>query len=161
MEIHKPKPVHSWREFLKEYAIVVLGVLTALSLEQAVEKWREHEQYLLQRNAIRSELDSAVSNITRRKEFRACLVQRLDEISALLDRAEAHQSFTPITWVGSPNSFSIRDSDQSNLSQSILIPPDEQMPYRVMYIFLHSIRNDRRNAQRDWRSKDGGRPHPL
>ena len=23
MEIHKPKPVHNWREFLKEYAIIV------------------------------------------------------------------------------------------------------------------------------------------
>jgi hypothetical protein len=30
MDIHKPKPIHNWREFLKEYAIIVLGVLTAL-----------------------------------------------------------------------------------------------------------------------------------
>ena len=35
MEIHKPHPVHSWRAFLKEYAIVVLGVATALAAEQA------------------------------------------------------------------------------------------------------------------------------
>lgn len=37
MEIHKPKPWHGWREFLKEYAIVVVGVLTALAAEQIVE----------------------------------------------------------------------------------------------------------------------------
>jgi predicted alpha/beta superfamily hydrolase len=30
MEIHKPKPIHNWREFLKEYAIIVIGMLTAL-----------------------------------------------------------------------------------------------------------------------------------
>jgi len=33
MDIHKPKPWHGWREFLKEYGIIVLGVLTALGLE--------------------------------------------------------------------------------------------------------------------------------
>ena len=38
MDIHKPKPWHSVREFLKEYAIVVVGVLTALGAEQAVEQ---------------------------------------------------------------------------------------------------------------------------
>ena len=42
MEIHKPKPFHNWREFLKEYAIIVLGVLTALVAEQFVDglHWR-------------------------------------------------------------------------------------------------------------------------
>ena len=43
MEIHhKPKPTHGWREFLGEYAIIVLGVLTALGLEQSVDSlhWR-------------------------------------------------------------------------------------------------------------------------
>lgn len=42
MDIHKPKPWHGVREFLKEYAIIVVGVLTALGAEQAVEAlhWR-------------------------------------------------------------------------------------------------------------------------
>ena len=37
MEIHKPKPIRNWREFLKEYAIIVLGVATALAGEQAAQ----------------------------------------------------------------------------------------------------------------------------
>jgi hypothetical protein len=37
VEIHKPKPVHNWREFLGEIAVVVVGVLIALSAEQVVE----------------------------------------------------------------------------------------------------------------------------
>jgi hypothetical protein len=44
MEIHKPKPVHGWREFFKEYAIIVLGVLTALAAEQAVEFLRHYAE---------------------------------------------------------------------------------------------------------------------
>ncbi len=43
MDIHKPKPWHGFREFLKEYLIIVLGVLTALGLEQFVDglHWRQ------------------------------------------------------------------------------------------------------------------------
>lgn len=42
MDVHKPKPIHGWREFLKEYGIIVIGVLTALAAEQTVEwvSWR-------------------------------------------------------------------------------------------------------------------------
>ncbi|HEY3951317.1 hypothetical protein [Phenylobacterium sp.] len=52
MDIHKPKPWHGLREFLKEYLIIVIGVLTALSAEAGVEwlHWRhlaaQHEQDL-------------------------------------------------------------------------------------------------------------------
>jgi hypothetical protein len=37
MDIHKPKPWNGVREFLKEYLIIVVGVLTALGAEQVVE----------------------------------------------------------------------------------------------------------------------------
>jgi hypothetical protein len=42
MDIHKPKPWHGVREFLKEYVIIVVGVLTALGAEQTAEwlHWR-------------------------------------------------------------------------------------------------------------------------
>jgi len=43
MEIHKPKPVHSLREFFGEIGIIVIGVLIALGAEQLVDAahWRE------------------------------------------------------------------------------------------------------------------------
>ena len=33
MDIPKPKPIHNWRDFLKEVGIIVLGVCIALSAE--------------------------------------------------------------------------------------------------------------------------------
>src|SRR4051812_44504491 len=39
MDLHKPKPIHNAREFLKEVGIIVLGVCIALGAEQAVEWW--------------------------------------------------------------------------------------------------------------------------
>ena len=56
MDVHKPKPVHTWREFLKEYAIIVLGVATALAGEQAVEKLRDHSRAAEARANIREEI---------------------------------------------------------------------------------------------------------
>ena len=43
MHIHKPKPLHGVREFLWEIAVIVIGVLIALSAEQTVQsfEWRD------------------------------------------------------------------------------------------------------------------------
>ena len=37
MHFHLPKPLHGWREFVGEVAIIVLGVLIALTLEAVVD----------------------------------------------------------------------------------------------------------------------------
>jgi hypothetical protein len=83
MDIHKPKPWHGWREFLKEYVIIVVGVLTALGAEQAVEwvRWRErveegrsrllaevHHHYLVaeERQAVQPCLDRQLTQIEDR-----------------------------------------------------------------------------------------------
>jgi hypothetical protein len=43
MDIHKPKPIHGWKDLLKEVGVIVIGVLIALSAEQVVQAldWRE------------------------------------------------------------------------------------------------------------------------
>jgi hypothetical protein len=42
MEVHSPKPIHGWRELVKEVGIIVLGVLIALAAEQLAQglDWR-------------------------------------------------------------------------------------------------------------------------
>jgi hypothetical protein len=40
MEIHKPKPIHSWREFAVELLTIVMGILIALTAEALVEHHR-------------------------------------------------------------------------------------------------------------------------
>ena len=44
MHVHKPKLLHNWRELLKEWGIIVLGVLTALFAEQAVQSFEWHQK---------------------------------------------------------------------------------------------------------------------
>ena len=54
MEFHKPKPIRNWREFLKEFGTIVLGVSVALAAEQAVEWWHWRGQVAETRTMIAS-----------------------------------------------------------------------------------------------------------
>jgi hypothetical protein len=59
MDIHKPKPWHGVREFLKEYVIIVVGVLTALGAEAGVEAMRWAERTEKTEAHLRAELANA------------------------------------------------------------------------------------------------------
>jgi hypothetical protein len=79
MEIHKPKPIHNWREFLKEVGIIVLGVSIALGAEQAVEYFHWKNRIRDAAEAMRIELgvDDGPQAFTR-LAIAACLDRQLD-----------------------------------------------------------------------------------
>jgi hypothetical protein len=56
MDIHKPKPWHGVREFLKEFGVIVLGVLVALGAEQSVEWLHRQAEVRDAREALRAEI---------------------------------------------------------------------------------------------------------
>jgi hypothetical protein len=102
MDIHKPKPWHGLREFLKEYLIIVIGVLTALAAEAAVENVHERRLSAEARESVRGELNVDLTTLSRRTGQEACVARQLDEIQAFLDRAQAGGSLAPLTTVGRP-----------------------------------------------------------
>jgi type II secretory pathway pseudopilin PulG len=59
MDVQKPKWAHGWRGFLKEYAIVVIGVLTALAAGQAVEAMNWADRTRKTEANLRAELSQA------------------------------------------------------------------------------------------------------
>ena len=82
MDIHKPKPWHNVREFLKEYVIIVVGVLTALGAEQAVEwlHWR-HEVAQAHTN-LHDELQNNARSLRLSAIEDGCVLNRLWEYVA-------------------------------------------------------------------------------
>ena len=101
MEIHKPKPWHGWREFLKEYLIIVVGVLTALALEQSVDSlhWRhkvEQAEHNMRVELARDRTDAAQYAI-----LATCTDQYLDR---LRDDLLAHDTsdLTRLNGFGEP-----------------------------------------------------------
>jgi hypothetical protein len=83
VDIHKPKPIHGWRGFLSEVAIIVLGVAIALSGEQAVEALHWNHKVEQAERAMRIEigLDDGPQAVGR-AAIAACLEKQLDGLEA-------------------------------------------------------------------------------
>ena len=82
MDIHKPKPWRGLREFLKEYVIIVVGVLTALAAEQVAEAIHWTERTRQTEETLRGELHDAVSDATARLTLVRCtnaMLTRLEQ----------------------------------------------------------------------------------
>jgi hypothetical protein len=150
MDIHKPHAAKTWKEFFIELGTVVLGILIALSLEQAVENWREHRQHNEARDAMRAELAAAVSNLNARRAISACAERRIAEIGAMLDEAEKHQPFDPPSWIGDASSMRIRFSAEGEAGRSDLFSPAEQRPFSNVYSYLHSIELEQDRERQAW-----------
>jgi hypothetical protein len=94
MDIHKPKPWHGVREFLKEYAIIVIGVLTALAAEQAAETLRWMERVDAAESRLKRELGGAYVTTLERSMIVPCLDRRLTALKTALLSGEG--AWTPL-----------------------------------------------------------------
>jgi hypothetical protein len=102
MEIHKPKPVHNWRELLTEIGVVVIGVCIALAAEQAVEWVHWRNQVAEAREAIASEMAGNVIDAIARLKTEDCIEHRLDQLGQILDTASHSGSLPPVGLIGLP-----------------------------------------------------------
>jgi hypothetical protein len=102
MEIHKPKPVRNWREFLKEYAIIVLGVATALAGEQTVEWLHWRTKVADAREVVTAEMTGNIQGAVIRLRIQNCTERRLDELAKILDEAASKGQLPPVGDIGLP-----------------------------------------------------------
>jgi hypothetical protein len=87
VEIHKPKPWHGFREFLKEYLIIVVGVLTALAAEAVVEQLHWRHETAVAREAVAFDLRRALGWSGGQDAQTPCVAARLEELADILDKA--------------------------------------------------------------------------
>jgi hypothetical protein len=102
MDIHKPKSWHGWREFLKEFGTIVLGVSVALAAEQGAEWLHWRSQVAEARTLIASELAQDVAQGTWRLRTEQCGEHRLDELATILDTASKTGTLPPVGDIGTP-----------------------------------------------------------
>ena len=103
MEVHhKPKPVRNWREFFKEYAIIVLGVLTALGAEQVAEWLHWREQVAEARITLGNELGVLEAFGLERVRLESCIETRLDTLANILDQGSRSGKLPPVPEIGRP-----------------------------------------------------------
>ena len=82
MDIHKPKPWHGLREFLKEYLIIVVGVLTALGAEQAVEWVHLRSEAAEARKVLRVEIEHDLRTVRVNTQQDLCVHPYLQRMVA-------------------------------------------------------------------------------
>lgn len=136
MEVHKPKLFHNWREFLKEFGIIVLGVLTALLFEQSVQsiEWREKV------NAAIADMDNELSfgdgpQAYVRMSIQQCVATRLSAIRGSIesgDRAKARDLIAGF-WVPNRTWDSLAREAATASDISAHMPHDRMLQYRVAY----------------------------
>src|SRR4051812_20799371 len=84
LDIHKPKPIHSWRGYLKEYAIIVVGVLTALAAQQAAEWWKWQSDVSSARTALAAEAAGINAYFAFRIAIAPCVERQSREAEAII-----------------------------------------------------------------------------
>jgi hypothetical protein len=108
VEIHKPKPAHSWREFLSEIGVVVLGVLIALGAEQAVEAVHWSEKVETVQQDLKEELRRDALNMYARMAAKPCIDANITELARRLRAA-------PGPWSGTTFSYGATGYGEPNL----------------------------------------------
>jgi len=136
MDVHKPKLVHNWREFLKEYGIIVLGVLTALLAEQAVQsfEWRHKVE------AAIADMDNELSvgdgpQAYTRLAIDKCVRFELDAIRDAVERGDRAGSRARIDGLWLPRrtyDYLAREAAAAS-DVSSHMPPDRMLQYRIAY----------------------------
>jgi len=129
MEIHKPKPVHTWREFLIELGTIVLGICIALAGEQAIEELHWRSQVRAARQVIASEMTYNLVGAIGHIRALGCVEQRLDTLAGILDQAARAGSLPPVGHIGEPVRHSWRSGawDSVVASQTASHFPPEQL----------------------------------
>jgi hypothetical protein len=125
-----------WRDFGREYAIIVLGVLTALFAQQAVESlnWRQKVEAAL------ADMDNELSvgdgpQAYARLAIDQCVTSRLDAIREAVERGDRAQSRKLIDGLWLPRrTYDYLAREAATASDvSSHMPADRMLQYRIAY----------------------------
>ena len=96
MDIHKPKPVHGFREFLSEIGVIVCGIAIAITGEQGVEALHWSAKVTEARASLRQELSETGGFFLLRVNANECVARRLAELNQIVDDVAAHRKVEPV-----------------------------------------------------------------
>jgi hypothetical protein len=136
MHFHLPKPLHGWRAFVGEVAIIVLGVLIALGAEQAVQtvEWRQKV------DAAVGDMDNELGSgdgpeAYERIALHDCVATHLDGLRASIEQGDRLASRKLIDQLWLPNrTWDSLARDAANTADvAAHMPHDRMLQYRIAY----------------------------
>ncbi len=148
MDIHKPKPWRGVREFLKEYVIIVVGVLTALAAEQVVESLHWSRQTGEARRALGREYSADLAYLNTNASQNACIRIRLGQLEqwARGGPRPAGETIRPTLFYQQNSTWSVIKSGQIAAHFSL----EEQLRNAEMATFIENQMGLITEERRTW-----------
>jgi hypothetical protein len=153
-------------DLLVEIIAVVVGILIALALDEAVDNGRQRRDAAAARQAIRQELAQDMGAVQRRADHQACIDRRLAELGGILNRSQEGADAPSPLWVGRPPIWpgsSAQWDAAVGSGRASLIPADELAQYAGVYDSLELIDGEQQREQHAWarlRALEGQRKAP-
>jgi hypothetical protein len=154
MHVHLPKPLHGWRAFFGEVAIIVLGVLIALAAEQAVESWRWHREVKETRLAADAELTHDLGVFKHRLGQKACVENRLADLDRWLQGWRDGKPLKLNGPIASPPAFGLHFNvwDATAGEARAHMDLETKLAYAGLYDVLKNFDTQRLKEREAWAS---------
>lgn len=152
MDIHKPKPIHSWREFVSEIAVIVVGIFIALTGEQIVERIHDHSVAAEAREQIGKEVATDLAVLRNRVKVEPCLDKRFAQLRLMLATAGTPAYVAP-SWIGRPEVWDNQNGRWQAAGQSgrvALLSSGEQRGFSFIYGQLAQILLVEADERQQW-----------
>jgi len=154
MEVHLPKPLHGWREFVGEVGIIVLGVLIALGAEQAIETIHWHGEVSEFRQGVDIELADTLAAYRYRIQQEPCVQRRIGELHEWQNADRTGTPITPAGEIGRPSLYSFETSVWRSSSPDIMnhLTLNTRETYASLYNLAELYDQQTGQEEEIWRS---------
>ncbi len=156
MDEQKPVAGRKWRGYLKEYAIIVVGVLTALVAQELVVMLHHHSEVANLRRALHTELAWNLGTLKEAADDLPCVEQRVKEFEDWKASLQSGgQSLSNIN-VPRPRYRVFRTSTWRSTAGATLdnLPLDERIAYAQFYDGVSNNATIRDGVVIAWRDLD-------
>lgn len=150
MHLHVPKPIHGWKQFFNEVAVITVGIGIALGGEELVSHWNEERYASKSFEAIKDEVGINLGRMQARIDTADCIDKRLDEVAAYIERPEGKAR---PAWVGRPQIWSMQNSAVAaarSYGSLTVLPIDQQMAVSMLYGTMDQFADIEKDEQWAW-----------
>ena len=153
-------------DLLVEIIAVVLGILIALAVDQAVDNWRQRQDAAAARDAIRKELAEDLGFLAARARSQSCIDARFAELERILDQGQDGTDAPTPLWVGRPPTWPVSSAQWDaavGSGRASLLPSSESGQYASVYYILRLMNDEQQREQHVWaqlRTLEGLRKAP-
>lgn len=150
MHLHVPKPIHGWKQFFNEVAVITVGIGIALGGEELITHWNEERYATKSLEATKDEVAINLGRMQARLATADCIDKRLDEVAAYIERPDERDR---PKWVGRPQVWTMQTSAVNaarSYGSMTIMPRPEQMAISTVYSTMDQFADIEKDEQWAW-----------